>query len=168
MSENQVEFPWKTSFETKIEPTLQKEPSSKELVIQKIKQHQNVIAIFLAVIFLVMLMKINTPEQTLPTSVSNNLQISIMVPVVAFPKGTPIDPRFLKPVTALSKSFSKAQLLSIFTEEDIDRLDNKLVAKKDLAPYKPIFWTSIEIKPNPTRSIKNIQIIYHQDKGNEP
>jgi hypothetical protein len=83
-----------------------------------------------------------------------------MVPVVAIPKGTPLETRLLKAVITSEKSFTKTQLLSVFTEEDVTRIDERLVAKKDLPPYRPIFWNALELKTRAPAAAPRVQILY--------
>lgn len=160
MSKDTVEFPWRSPYE---EPPIPRAatPRNWKTRCQEFK-NWGFVALAICVLVLMLLGKKPTAPQTNPGSGLG--QLSIMVPVVAIPKGTSLNVRLLKSVLTTEKSFSKTQLLSVFTEEDVERVDDQLVAKKDLAPYRPIFWTALELKPKPRASMPSVQIIY-SEKG---
>lgn len=170
MSKDFVEFPWKISVhEDPPQPELKEKPSTKESLKTLLVKYRHLIMCIAAIFFLSILLK--TRSQS--TNVQNSQeppqsQISIVVPVVAFPKGSILEARLLKPVIGSKKDFSKSQLLNVFMEEDIERIDDRLIAKKDLVPYKPIFWNSLELKRIPKPNRQNIKILYPVTEGTPP
>lgn len=164
MSKDFVEFPWRSSFEHPVQTTDSAESNFQENKFTDVKnfilKNKFIIGCLLGVLLLSLLLKKQTEPAINKTVSQNSSQISVVVPVVAFPKGSIIEPRLLKPVITSAKSFTKVQLFGVFTEEDIERVDDKLIAKKDLAPYRPIFWNSLELKRLPSRAPKQVQILY--------
>lgn len=160
MSQDTVDFPWRSPFEDE-KITLQATPIVTKKASWKtwIETHRIVIGLVIAIATLILILENKKVEQV-PTPHQGLHQISIMVPVIPFAKGSTIQARLLKPVIAPVKSFTKTQLLSVFTEEDIERIDGQVIAKKDLAPYRPIFWPSLELKPQIKNPKPQVQILY--------
>ncbi len=160
MSQETVDFPWRSPFEDEkinLQPT-PKEPEKSRWKTW-IEKYRTVVGLVLAIATLILLLENKKAEQV-PAPHQGLHQISIMVPVIPFAKGSAIEASLLKPVIAPVKSFTKTQLLSVFTEEDIERIDGQVIAKKDLAPYRPIFWPSLELKPKMKNSEPQVQILY--------
>jgi hypothetical protein len=173
MSKDTIEFPWRHPFEedtkatSEIAPPLSTTNGKMEILLNWISSNKGILGIIFAVILLIFALEQNkTPAS--PLASAGESQISIMVPVVGFPKGHAIEPQMLKSVIAPIKSFTKTQLMSVFTEDDIERIDGRIIAKKDLAPYRPIFWPSLELKQPAQNSKPKVQILYLQKKEASP
>ena len=172
MSQDTVEFPWRSPYETHSDTAAPVEviasPKGAEKWRRWIKKHRALVVIVVASGALILALEQKKADGLATVPNLHNAQLSIMVPIVPFAKGAVIEARMLKPVVAPIRSFTKTQLLSVFTEEDVERIDDRIVAKKDLPPYRPIFWPSLELRPHPPAQIKRIEVLYPNDGAKQP
>lgn len=173
MSQDTVEFPWRSPFDTESNtppPQVETTPiiNTTSGWRKWVQKHRALLAIFASSVALIAALeqKKNDTLATVPNL--HDTQLSIMVPMVPFAKGAVIEARMLKPVVAPIKSFTKSQLLSVFTEEDVERIDERIVAKKDLPPYRPIFWPSLELRANPPAKASRVQVLYPSVGAKQP
>ncbi|HVJ65520.1 MAG TPA: hypothetical protein VM901_09720 [Bdellovibrionota bacterium] len=164
MSQETVEFPWRHPFEDeKANPETTAPKVEEARAYDKVKARLRPYAPALGILAAIGILVVALGRQAPPDpkiAVPSARTLSVMVPVVPFPKGTVIEARMLKAVIAPAASFSKTQRLAVFTEDDIARVDDRLVAKKDLPPYRPIFWTSLELKRVPHAAPAKVKILY--------
>jgi hypothetical protein len=101
--------------------------------------------IALALLFLASLYRRgdSKPSASLPQHTSRT--VPVVISLVAIPKGTPIPPEALDIVEVHASSLSKAQRLRAFTPEQLNKLTQKIVAKRDIPSQVPIFWNDLQL-----------------------
>jgi len=114
----------------------------------------------LGIIFLLALFKKN-PEAP-PNPASRRAPLIVLVPMVPIPKGNHIPNAILKVAAVDEKSLTKAQSIQVVLEHDLDKLEQKLKAKKTLPPGRPIFWRDLELD-TPNATMNKPKIIFSKE-----
>jgi len=85
--------------------------------------------------------------------------IDVVSPLVPIGRGHPVLAEQLRLVPLAKKDLTKPQLLQIVRDEDLTKLKGRVVARKNLPPGRPLFWTDLEWKSESPLSITP-QVIY--------
>ena len=114
----------------------------------------------LGIIFLLALFKKNPEAGQNP--VPRRAPLIVLVPMIPIPKGSHIPNGILKVAAIDEKSLTKAQSLQVVLEHDLDKLEQKLKAKKTLPPGRPIFWRDLELDI-PSATLSKPKIIFSKE-----
>src|SRR5690606_26112182 len=88
---------------------------------------------------------------------------TLMMRLVAIPKGHRILPAALSEVHVHANTLSKAQRLRALSPEHLPKLNHSIVAKKDIPPQTPIFWSDLMLEgPSRGRRAKTRVVFDHQ------
>ncbi len=150
-----LDFPW-----LKDEPPLpsaQPEPlSTKERLLSLTRAHLPKIAILGALFGLLTLGKCSSQAQVRSTPRPPST-FTVMTSLVAIPKGHRLPEEMLSPLEIRASTLSKAQTLKALVPEQITSLRHDVVAKRDIAPHTPIFWTDLSLRSQNSLPISHAQ-----------
>ncbi|MEO6460115.1 MAG: hypothetical protein ABIO95_06670 [Bdellovibrionota bacterium] len=94
----------------------------------------------------------------------------LLMSLVAIPKGHLIPTEALSEVPIRAGTLSKAQRLRALVPDHLPRLRYAIVAKRDIAPQTPIFWTDLMLKPAPksAKSLRKTRVFFDAPRGALP
>jgi len=86
----------------------------------------------------------------------------LVMSLVAIPKGHLIPVEALAEVRVRTNTLSKSQRLRALVPEHLPKITYAIVAKKDIAPQTPLFWSDFTLRQSPKSSvsIRKTRIIF--------
>jgi len=148
-----MEFPWLRDTVTPVPlaPAPEAELSRTRRYFKRLRPHLPKIGLAALLLGLAVAGRVSSSPDRSPARRSAEPEILVMS-MVAIPKGHPIPLEALSEVSVRAGSLSKAQRLRALLPEHLSKLRYAIVAKKDIAPQTPIFWTDLMLKTGALRS----------------
>ncbi len=133
--------------------------------IKKILENPLLLKIGIPLLLLIILfsMSFKNKTETISNLPSNNF-IEVVVSPLAIAKGRKIPEDILQTLGIPSRDLSKAQKLQLFKASQSNAIKGSLIAKKDIPPFKPLFWTDLTLDQKPENLPSKIQILYKGEK----
>lgn len=161
-----MEFPWLRE----IKPITQEEESEqrpqplwKKIPLMKLRPYAMPL---LLMCFIAVLAILGRSSNSAPTSQNKRGPQSelLVMSLVAIPKGHLIPVEALAEVRVRTNTLSKAQRLRALVPEHLTKITYAIVAKKDIAPQTPLFWTDFMLKQSPrsSPSVRKTRIFFDE------
>jgi hypothetical protein len=133
--------------------------------IKKILENPLLLKIGIPFFLLIILFSISFKNKTerINNLPSNNF-IEVIVSPLAIAKGRRIPEDILQTLGIPSRDLSKTQKLQLFKASQSNAIKGSLIAKKDIPPFKPLFWTDLTLNQNSSKAASKIQIFYKGEK----
>lgn len=133
--------------------------------IKKILENPLLLKVGIPLLLLIILfsMSFKNKSEAISHLPSNNF-IEVVVSPLAIAKGRTIPEDILQTLGIPSRDLSKAQKLQLFKVSQTNAIKGSLIAKKDIPPFKPLFWTDLTLYQKIENAPSKIQIFYKGEK----
>lgn len=136
----------------------------KEKVLLLVKEYKGPI-IFALILFILSLASPSQSE-TKQKSYKPAATIAALVSMWPIAKGEEVNISHFKAIRIKATNLTKNQQLQLFDTVGVDtQRGEQLVAKKDIPPNKPIFWSDLSIQKKKVSHSKKTQIHYGSNQG---
>jgi hypothetical protein len=159
-----MEFPWLRELPEPIKAPVEQSPSPR--ILMWLRSHSTQISMAAAVILLALVGRCsNSPEAKFEQAPTRK-EILVMS-LVAIPKGHRIPVEALSEVQLSKGSLTKTQRLRALLPEHLPKLRYDIVAKRDIAPQTPLFWTDLMLQSNlnPQRRPRRVRIVFDETRS---
>jgi hypothetical protein len=161
-----MEFPWLRDMK---EPATTPEihVSAKHRIWSKLRPHLPQVGVIALVGALALVGRCSSSEADETGQRRSPRPEILMMSLVAIPKGHVIPVGALTEVALKPGALSKTQRLRALLPDHIPKLHHEIVAKRDIAPQTPIFWTDLMLKPQPRSPATRTGVRIHFEREEE-
>ncbi len=140
----------------------QRQPSLKEKAFLTINEYK--VPIIIALILALLSFGTNSKPIEEKTKSYSAPPLQAYVSMWPIAKGEKLEPLYLKSIQIKAKGLTRNQQLQLFEVPSLGTsTQDFLVAKKDIPPNKPIFWTDLKIKRTIAPNQTKIRIHYGEE-----
>jgi hypothetical protein len=159
-----MEFPWLRELPEPLK--LPAEQASTPVVLLWLKSHSTKLAMASAVLVLALVGRCSNAPAAKPNQAALREDI-LVISQVAIPKGHRIPVEALSEVHLSKGSLTKTQRLRALLPEHLPKLRYDIVAKRDIAPQTPLFWTDLMLQPNisPQRRSRRVRVVFDESRS---
>lgn len=158
---SKVEFPWSTTSSQFEEAPLAPPPETWAHRTWRYIRHFFPVLLCLAMLINLVFEKKEPIATSAP--VGSMKRIPVLVSLLPQTKGTPLQLGILRELPLLQSELTKSDRLSLLQVEDLEKIKEGIIVKRQLPPRKPITWKDLELRP-PTQTSK-IRVLY---RGENP
>jgi hypothetical protein len=159
-----MEFPWLRELPEPVKAPADIESAPRAL--DWIKPHSTKIALATLVLTLALVGRCSNSPST-PSPKASPREEALVISLVAIPKGHRIPVEALSEIHLSRGSLTKTQRLRALLPEHLPKLRYDIVAKRDIAPQTPLFWTDFMLKPaiNPRKSSRRVRVVFDEPRS---
>jgi hypothetical protein len=156
-----MEFPWLREVPEPV--SLPPEQRASPRVLEWLRPHSTKIALGALIVLLAIVGRCsNSPAATSQRTATRDE--ALVISLVAIPKGHRIPVEALSEIRLSRNTLTKTQRLRALLPEHLPKLRYDIVAKRDIAPQTPVFWTDLMLKPNtiPPKGVRRVRVVFDE------